>query len=100
MNRAASGVLSGFGWSENVGWVNFDPVTIDPLSGELDGYAWSENVGWIPLCSESSAYDVVTLFRVLVDTTAQAIPTLSGMGLVVLIVLLVVLLNRQCLRDL
>ncbi len=95
VNRAASGVLSGFGWSENTGWVNFDQVTIAPLSGEFDGYAWAENVGWIHLRSESPAYGVATLFRVLIDTTAQTIPTLSGVGLAVLIVLLVVLLNRQ-----
>ncbi len=98
VNRVATGMLFGFGWSENVGWVNFDQVTIDPTSGVFDGYVWAENVGWIHLRSESPAYGVATLLRIIVPipgTGVQAIPSLSGVGLAVLIVLLMVCLGRR-----
>ena len=43
--------VSGYAWSENIGWVKFDgpgyAVSIDETTGNLTGYAWSENVGWI-----------------------------------------------------
>lgn len=42
--------LSGYAWSDNVGWIHFDapgnPVVIQP-SGNITGYAWSDNIGWI-----------------------------------------------------
>jgi hypothetical protein len=51
------GQLSGFAWSENTGWINFDPVTcvpdptcgvsIDPATGYFSGRAWGENIGWV-----------------------------------------------------
>lgn len=58
---ASSDNVSGFAWSENVGWVQFNctsatstdcgtstfGVKIDPVSGNLSGYAWSEVAGWI-----------------------------------------------------
>lgn len=51
--------LSGWAWSQNVGWISFNctntsscatvdyGVHIDPTTGILSGFAWSENVGWI-----------------------------------------------------
>lgn len=66
--------VSGFAWSENIGWVSFNSSNCDPdnnglsnggagcpasgtaisnygvnidASGILSGYAWSENIGWI-----------------------------------------------------
>ncbi len=47
--------LSGYAWSDNIGWISFATSTsnpngvqiTDPLSGILDGYAWSDNIGWI-----------------------------------------------------
>lgn len=51
--------LSGYAWSETIGWVSFNclsagncttsdyGVTISPTTGILSGYAWSENIGWI-----------------------------------------------------
>lgn len=49
--------LSGYAWSENIGWISFNNTTgggatsygvnIDPVTGILSGYAWSENIGWI-----------------------------------------------------
>lgn len=51
--------LSGFAWSDNIGWISFNctnpggscapdyGVNIDPSTGNFSGYAWSENIGWI-----------------------------------------------------
>jgi len=69
---SADGILSGWAWSENFGWISFncktggdDPiniccsqepppefcsdysVTVATSTGEFDGYAWSGNIGWI-----------------------------------------------------
>ena len=56
---AASAIseLSGWAWSENIGWISFNSdsdgssieyaVSIDTGNGKLSGYAWSENIGWI-----------------------------------------------------
>ncbi len=50
--------LSGFAWSDNIGWVSFNctdtsscgtsnyGVNID-ASGNFSGFAWSDNIGWI-----------------------------------------------------
>jgi len=58
--------LSGYAWSENIGWISFNctnqgscgtadyGVTIEQ-SGKFSGYAWSENIGWIDF-SPSSPY--------------------------------------------
>ena len=50
--------LSGWAWSENIGWISFNSentvggsinykVKIDFSTGVFSGYAWSENIGWI-----------------------------------------------------
>jgi len=49
--------ISGYNWSENIGWISFNNtsdgsligygVNIDSDSGDLSGYAWSEHIGWI-----------------------------------------------------
>ncbi|MFH1462748.1 MAG: PKD domain-containing protein [bacterium] len=48
--------VSGFAWSENIGWISFNNTTgggavsygvnVDE-TGLLSGFAWSENIGWI-----------------------------------------------------
>jgi hypothetical protein len=42
--------LTGYAWSENIGWISFrdgaTPVKVES-DGDLVGYAWSENIGWI-----------------------------------------------------
>ncbi len=42
--------LTGYAWSENIGWISFKdgatPVKVED-DGDLAGYAWSENIGWI-----------------------------------------------------
>jgi len=62
VKAAAGDNVSGWAWSENIGWISFncttDPdsgpcvssnygVNIDEVTGNLTGYAWSENIGWI-----------------------------------------------------
>ncbi len=55
----ADSVLSGYAWSEKLGWINFNDagslyaVTNDP-SGNLCGHAWSEKVGYISFCDSSA----------------------------------------------
>ena len=61
--------VSGWAWSENIGWISFNcyneydgvleshctdagydsdyGVNIEPSTGNFSGYAWSENIGWI-----------------------------------------------------
>ncbi len=64
--------VSGFAWSENIGWISFNNISggggtnygvhicvddndtnpacqalLPPRTGKLVGYAWSENIGWI-----------------------------------------------------
>lgn len=44
--------ISGYVYSENIGWVNFQPhiggdIYIDSTTGDITGYAWSENIGWV-----------------------------------------------------
>jgi hypothetical protein len=62
VNNDGSGNLSGYGWSETAGWINFNSshsqVTINANSGDFDGYAWAENVGWIHFNNTSPAYKV------------------------------------------
>ncbi len=59
VEAGASQNVSGFAWSENIGWISLNStsdgsatsygVNISPLTGTgiFSGYAWSENVGWI-----------------------------------------------------
>ena len=85
-NGTGSGILTGFAWNDNVGWISFDycdrkdyggedqcasfgyGVTIDS-DGVFQGHAWNDNVGWISLnynssgVSTSSPYEVVTAWR-------------------------------------
>lgn len=54
---ASGGNVSGFAWSETVGWVSFNSssdgsvvtygVNIDQTTGDFSGNAWSEHIGWI-----------------------------------------------------
>jgi hypothetical protein len=50
--------VTGWAWSSNIGWIQFDtgvasPVTIDTTTGSWAGYAWSSNIGWIDFNSTS-----------------------------------------------
>ncbi|MBI2640654.1 MAG: hypothetical protein HYW91_02050 [Candidatus Sungbacteria bacterium] len=59
---AGSDNVSGWAWSENVGWVSFNNTNQGSTTsygvkvannGNISGYAWSENVGWVSF-NESS----------------------------------------------
>jgi hypothetical protein len=50
--HAATTPVTGWAWSDNIGWMQFDtgvsnPVMVDTATGDFSGYAWSDNVGWI-----------------------------------------------------
>lgn len=56
VNIDSGGVLTGYAWSENLGWINFDTsVLIEDAArfnqgtGRFNGFAWSGNGGWINL---------------------------------------------------
>jgi len=41
-----------YSWSENTGWLNFEPNTgsgVHVYSDRLEGFVWGENIGWINL---------------------------------------------------
>ena len=48
---AGSVVVTGYAWSDNIGWISFNPsyggVFYSISTGQLSGYAWSDNIGWI-----------------------------------------------------
>lgn len=56
VNNDSQGNLSGYGWGENVGWLNFssgnypERVVIDE-DGNFSGYARSEKAGWVNFSS-------------------------------------------------
>ena len=48
---AQTQTLSGWAWSDNIGWISFSGplynVAVNSGTGEFSGYAWSDNIGWI-----------------------------------------------------
>lgn len=58
-NAGSQHNLSGYVWSDNIGWISFNctntstcgvsdyGVNVDTVSGNMSGYAWSGNIGWI-----------------------------------------------------
>lgn len=70
--------LSGYGWSEKLGWINFDDagdlyaVTNDP-GGNLCGYAWSEKIGYINMNDAGDLYGVVTSWYVTIPNVSPVI---------------------------
>ena len=57
VNAGLDDNVSGWAWSENIGWISFNNITgggpidygveISTSTGIFSGYAWSENIGWI-----------------------------------------------------
>lgn len=72
--------VSGYAWSENIGWINFNNlssggpvdygVRIDLVTGNFSGYAWSENIGWIQF-NPSGDYPGTPYNSVKVDLNAS-----------------------------
>mgnify|MGYP001584455743 CR=1 FL=1 len=56
---STSDTLSGYAWSDNIGWVSFNctdtnscgtsnyGVTVNAITGNFSGFAWSDNIGWV-----------------------------------------------------
>jgi hypothetical protein len=60
---------SQYGWSENAGWVNAEPLGdggpgMDITTGGIEGWLWSENVGWISLSCENTGSCTTVDYRV------------------------------------
>ncbi len=74
--------VSGFAWSENIGWINFNNtsgggavnygVNIDPATGNLSGFAWSENIGWISF-APAGPYPEAPDYSAKLDTTTNGV---------------------------
>lgn len=48
-----------YGWSENTGWMNFQPSQgpgVQVEGGTLSGFVWGENIGWINLSCQTTGY--------------------------------------------
>jgi hypothetical protein len=55
----SSGVLAGWAWNDNIGWISFNcsntgtcgtspySVSINTLTGDFSGWAWNDVIGWI-----------------------------------------------------
>ena len=54
-------VVSGYAWSDTIGWIKFDPsfggVFYATSTRQLSGYAWSDTIGWIHFDGLSSYPD-------------------------------------------
>jgi hypothetical protein len=56
-NASAGDLLSGYAWSDNIGWISFNCTNnnscgtsnygVNISDGNFSGYAWSDNIGWI-----------------------------------------------------
>ena len=77
-NGSASGILTGWGWNDAIGWVSFNcdqsthggsddcsspgyRVAIDSFSGDFTGYGWNDIVGWVSF--NGANYRVNTSWR-------------------------------------
>jgi hypothetical protein len=86
--NTCSGELSGCGWIENGGWVNFKPtnggVTINTTTGEFSGYAWASGGvgGWIQFGCPSATTCVKTTWTpspsCSVVTPTDVCPNIAG----------------------
>lgn len=85
---ASSNPLSGWAWSPNIGWVNFDSYS-DISTGAnntaiLSGYAWSPNIGWISFASSDLTGCPSGICQAQIDLTTGAVSgwaiALSGKG--------------------
>ena len=67
-----NGVLHGFAWSDNFGWLSFNSndvsssipysVSISSTTGDFIGWAWSENIGWVSFnCANSQVNSCSTV---------------------------------------
>src|SRR5581483_10678575 len=45
--QSAGAFLSGYAWSDNVGWIQMYNVDLLSDATTLSGYGWSSSIGWI-----------------------------------------------------
>lgn len=58
--QSSAGNVSGWAWSDNIGWISFNcsdipnlcsttsyGVSVDENTGSMSGYAWSDTLGWL-----------------------------------------------------
>ncbi len=85
-NSAQAAVLdlTGYGWSSNIGWVNFDPDGLTGGSGVtlsepetnrryFNGYGWSSNIGWIKFDRNLTGYNLTTPNGAYLDTSTKLV---------------------------
>ena len=83
-----AGGLSGWAWSENVGWISFNCrnqntcATVDygvriAADGNLIGHAWSSNIGWIDF-DPAGPFPAAPNWSARIDNPTLATSTLSG----------------------
>jgi len=82
--------VSGYAWSENIGWVSFNctnqgtcgiinyGVNINSSTGKFSGYAWSENIGWIDF-GPASPYPASPNYSACLDFPSSG-QTCDGLG--------------------
>jgi len=83
VNHDGTGVLTGYGYSANAGWLTFtnrattgdsyDGPRVDLLTGRLSGFIWSANCGWISL-SNGVAFVQTDTIDCGPDTDGDGIP--------------------------
>lgn len=73
--------VSGFAWSENIGWISFNNTsgggTVDygvniAADGTMSGHAWSENIGWITFNEADLAGCPSGTCKAWIDTTCPS----------------------------
>lgn len=90
----ASGILSGYGWNDTIGWISFNcdessqggtnqcassnyKVSID-TNGDFSGYAWSDVAGWISFnCANNGSCGYATSTPYKVTTSWRATSTVG-----------------------
>ncbi len=76
------GNLSGYAWSESVGYIDFSDITI--LSNQFQGYAYNDNIGFISFnCSNNSScgdvdYKVSTTWAPAIEEPVRTTRRSSG----------------------
>lgn len=90
VSNNGAGNLSGWAWSDSIGWISFDCHDLDPTcagfsyqvnidsSGNFFGWAWNDSVGWISFnCYNSGIGDTCSASNYKVKTSWSS-STASG----------------------
>ncbi len=84
VNNNEDGILSGYAWGENIGWVNFNndysTTTIDS-NGYFTNYAWGENIGWLNMNCSNTDYCSTVDFKVKTSWLPNVLPIASNVSI-------------------